>query len=172
MSDHLKTIFRGTSRLSYSICLALMLTIFFSGIAQEKMEVARQDFSGGITMQFDGQQLEAIGNLITIADSSGHQLALLNILLDGEKRWSRMSAETPEPENVVHWYYDEAGQQLVVDLSKLRSAITAQSTLSLSVAVLNTRNNRFKLSAYDAEKQAEDQLSVLSKIKDVDIDVQ
>lgn len=158
--------------MSRLMILAGILAMSFSVLPQEKMAVSRQDFSGGITVAFDSQQLAAVGDFLAVSDSTGHQLALLNIVLDGQKRWLRMSKDAPEPDNVVHWHFDEENGQLVIDLSKLKDAINGQSTLSISVAVLNTRNSRFKLSAHDAEKPAADQLSVLAKIKDVDIDVQ
>ena len=69
------------------LMLTGLLAMSFTVLPQEKMAVSRQDFSGGIALEFDSQQLAAVGDFLAVSDSSGHQLALLNIVLDGQKRW-------------------------------------------------------------------------------------
>ena len=55
--------------------MGMVAFLFFSvaGVAQEKREVAQKDFSGGISLQFDGQQLANIGDMLTVSDSLGHK---------------------------------------------------------------------------------------------------
>ena len=165
-----KTVNAGSMCPLFVVILAVLL-FSAAGVAQEKREVARGDFSGGVSLQFDGQQLAGIGDALAISDSLGHKLALLAVTLDGEKRWLRASEEAPELPNVVHWHFDEAAGQLIIDLRGVKDAISAQSNLELSVSVLNTRATQFKLSAYDAVKQADNQPGGLTKLKDVSIEV-
>lgn len=153
--------------------LGFLLVLAFSGgiFAQEKLQVSKDNLSGGITIKLQGNEIAAANNFLVLSDSSKNALSLRQISLDGKPVWMKKSSDAVELPNVVHWFEDDESGILTIDLSGLRGRLTAQSQLELVVVPFVTKMPRLRISVYQANDLSNLRTDNLQKIKDINIEL-
>lgn len=155
------------------VLLGFLLVLAFSGgmLAQEELQVSKDNLSEGITVALQGNEIAAANNFLVISDSSKNALSLRQITLGGTAVWMKKSSEAVELPNVVHWSWDEESGVLAIDLSGVRDRLTAQSQLELLIVPFVTKMPRFRITVSQANDLSNLPADNLQKIKDINIEI-
>lgn len=140
-------------------------------LAQETARIINEDFAQGIIIELEANVLSPSSNFLAISDSGKHQLALSNLALGNQNVWIKNSEEDAEINNTAHWYFDDEAEILFLDLKGIRSMLTSQSVLRLTILPLKTFEHHLSLSVFETSIDSGNLPDELKKINDLQLNL-
>ena len=149
----------------------LIVTILLSinGFAQrvpESLEVEKNNLFNGILLTLSSTDLGG-NNIIVIQDTNDVELALADLLVDGQKLWTKKSQENVQINGTAHWYYDSTMKILEVKLSENQDI----NRLEIRVIPVNTFSSELVLNIFRASGEIVTELENLQKISEYNIEI-
>jgi hypothetical protein len=149
------------------LIFSILLTI--NGLAQripESAEIEKDNLFNGILLTLSDADMRE-SNIIVIQDTNNIELALADLLVDGQKFWIKKSREDVQIQGTIHWYYDSTTNILVIKLSKNQDI----NSLELRVVPVNTMSSELTLDVFRAVGEPVRGLENLQKISEYNIEI-
>ena len=96
----------------FNIVVLLIFTVLQSSVAQVSPASTNK-----YTITLRGAQIQSAGGIVHVQDTLTVKLAVESVSVGGQSLWLKKAATVPTRAGVVHFYFDEATQQLTLRFS-------------------------------------------------------